>query len=60
MFFLLVFPQCYRVLGAIKSQIVCRGAKIIFGRLSVSKKGFSNKNALFVFVFMLEKTKEKK
>ena len=40
-FFLLVFPQFYSVfLGILKTQIVCRGAKIFFGQfVRVSKKG---------------------
>ena len=39
--------------GILKTQIVCRGAKIIFGQfVRVSKKGFSNKK-MCTFCFCL-------
>ena len=50
--FLLVFPQFYSVLGYLeKTQIVCRGAKIIFWQFVRGvKKGFSKKNVHFLFL----------
>ena len=54
-FFLLVFPQFYSVFWVcLKSQIVCRGAKILFWQfVRVSKKGFSKKNVHFLFLSFL-------
>ena len=61
-FVCLFFPQFYSVFWiCLKSQIVCRGAKIFFGNLSgCQKRVIEKKCALFVFVFfMLEKVKRK-
>ena len=49
--------------GILKTQIVCRGAKVLFGRsVRVSKKGFRNKMCTFCFCFLYvgEEKKEKK
>ena len=54
--------QFYSVLGVIylKSQIVCRGCKMVFWEVvGVSKKAF-RKKCFFVLSFLLEKAKEKK
>ena len=62
-FVLLVFPQFYSVCWwSKKTQLVCRGAKIIFLQfVRVSKKVFFffiKKCALFVFVFYVGKSKK--
>ena len=62
-FFLLVFPQFYSFfLGILKkTQIVCRGAKIISWQfVRVSKKGFSKKNVHFLFLSFLCWRKKKR
>ena len=60
-YFLLVFPQFYGVFWVcLKSQIVCRGARIFFGQfVRVSKKGFSKKMCTFCFcLFYVGKSKK--
>ena len=60
---LLVFPSFIVFLGILKktkTQIVCRGAKIIFWQFfRVSEKGFRKRMCAFCFcLFMLDKEKE--
>ena len=55
-----LFPQVCSVWGlSYKSQIVCRGAKIIVLQfVRVSKRVFENKCALFVFLCWIKKEKQ--
>ena len=43
----------------LKSQIVCRGAKVFFEIVGMSKKAF-NKKACFVFVFLCWNNKKRR
>ena len=61
-FFCLFFPKFIVFFGYLKkTQIVCRGAKIIFWQfVRVSKKGFSKKNVHFLFLSFLCWRKKKR
>ena len=59
-FFLLVFPSFIVFFAGQKTQIVCRGAKIVFWQfVRVSKKGFLKKMCTFCFrLFYVGKSKK--